>query len=346
MSETSILLEAHRRGLSNKARYNFDSDMRQWAAWRGHDDVLSAAQPFEVRSFILYCATTGFDQGPLKYTSISHLLSSIASLHTRVLEAQDPTKSVIVKSEMKRLRRDMGSTQGQALALRSDTDVPLPASSPTARHGKSIPSIAKLRASCDASTPRGLRDLVLLGLSEDLGRRNQDLHLFDCADITPRPDGRGDALIRRSKTDQRGEGKIKAVSARTMGDVQAWNTWRTENATEAGDALLVSIDQSKRLGDRLSPAGINYALRRIVVDALIAANADVTSDIAWQIANEVSSHSFRVGLAQDGVAANQDAREICDRGDWDQERRVLGYARNLSPTSGAVAKLRSLIPLK
>lgn len=343
---TSDLLEAHRRGLSDKARYNFDSDMRQWLAWRGQDDVLTASDPFEIRDFVLYCVTTGFDRGPLKLASISHLLSSIASLHVRVLEAPDPTKSIIVKGEMKHLRREIGKTQNQAVALRAEDDVPLPSWSSAHHHGIAIPAIAKLRATCDTATPRGLRDRVLLGLGEDLGRRNQDLHLFDGADITRRPDGRGDALIRRSKTDQRGEGKVKIVSARTMDDVEAWKGWKAENAPDAPDALLVGIDQTGKVGGRLSPEGINYVLRRIVIDAIMADRPSVTVEVAWEVAKEVSSHSFRVGLAQDGVAANEDVRDICDRGDWEQEVRVLAYSRNLYPASGAVARLRSLVPLR
>lgn len=341
-----VLISAHRRGLSDKARYNFDSDMRQWLAWRGHDDAFAGAAPFEVRDFVLYCATTGFDRGPLKLASISHLLSSIASLHVRVLGAPDPTKSIIVKGEMKRLRRELGTTQDQAVALRADADVPLPTWSLAHHHGIAVPSIARLRTSCDTTTPRSLRDRVLLGLGEDLGRRNQDFHLFDGADITRRSDGRGDALIRRSKTDQRGEGKIKIVSARTMDDVEAWKGWKAENAPEASDALLVGIDQTGKVGDRLSPSGINYVLRKIVVDAIMANRPEVTADVAWEIAKEVSSHSFRVGLAQDGVAANEDIRDICDRGDWEQEVRVLSYSRNLAPAAGAVARLRALVPLR
>lgn len=339
------MLEAHRRGLSDKARYNFDSDMRQWLAWRGHDNAFTAADAFEVRDFVLYCATTGFDRGPLKLASISHLLSSIASLHVRVLEMTDPTKSIIVKGEMKRLRREIGTPQDQAVALRAKDDVPLPTWSPAHHFGIAVPSIARLRASCGTTTPRGLRDRVLLGLGEDLGRRNQDFHLFDGSDITRRPDGRGDALIRRSKTDQRGEGRVKIISARTMDDVEAWKGWKAENAPEAADALLIGIDQTGKLGDRLSPEGINYVLRSIVVDAIVAEHPTLASEIAWKVAREVSSHSFRVGLAQDGVAANEDVRAICDRGDWEQEVRVLSYARNLEAADGAVARLRRLVPL-
>lgn len=340
------LLEAYRNGLSNKARYNFDSDMRQWLAWRGHGDAFIIADPSEVRDFVLYCATTGFDRGPLKLASVSHLLSSIASLHLRVLEAPDPTKSIIVKGEIKRLRRDLGTAQDQAVALRAEDDVPLPTWSQAHHLGIAIPSISKLRASCDTATPRGLRDRVLLDLGEDLGRRNQDIHLFDGSDITRRPDGRGDALIRRSKTDQRGEGRVKIISARTIDDAEAWKGWKAENAPEASDALLVTIDQTGRVGDRLSPSGINYVLRRIVVDAIMADHLNVTADDAWAVAKEVSSHSFRVGLAQDGVATNEDVRDICDRGDWEQEVRVLAYSRNLDPASGAVARLRELVPLQ
>lgn len=340
------MLEAHRRGLSDKARYNFDSDMRQWLAWRGHDGALATADPFEVRDFVLYCASTGFDRGALKLASISHLLSSIASLHVRVIDTSDPTKSIIVKGEMKRLRRENGTTQDQAVALRSVDNVQLPTWSSAHHHGIAVPSIAKLRASCDTTTPRGLRDRVLLGLGEDLGRRNQDFHLFDGVDIIRRPDSRGDALIRRSKTDQRGEGKVKIVSTRTMEDVEAWKGWKAENVPEASDALLVGIDQTGKFGDRLSPSGINYVLRRIVVDAIMADHPGVTADVAWEVAKEASSHSFRVGLAQDGVAANQDVRDICDRGDWEKEVRVLSYSRNLNPASGAVARLRALVPLR
>ena len=336
--------DAHRRGLSDKARYNFDSDMRQWSAWRAKN-ALDAAEPCEVRNFVIHVSTRGFVRGPLKYAAISHLLNSIASLHVRILEAPDPTKNIIVKAEMKKLRRGIGSAQDQAIALRAHHDVPLPSWSPEHIHGIAVPSISRLRARCDPSTPQGRRALVLLGLGEDLGRRNQDFHLFDCDDITRRPDGRGDALIRRSKTDQRGEGKVKIVSARTMGDVEAWKAWRAENAPEAGEALLVAIDQAGRLGKRLGSAGINYMLRRIVTDTIMAEDTNVTPKIAWSVAQEVSSHSFRVGLAQDGVAANEDARDICDRGDWEQERRVLTYARNLAPADGAVARLRTLVPL-
>lgn len=112
-------LTAHRLGLSDKARYNFDSG-----------------------------------RGPLKPASIAHLLSSLASLHVRVLEEQNPTKDVIVKSEIKRLRREMDTAQDQAVALRANHDVPLPASSTAKIIQITVPSIAKLHVTCDVATPR------------------------------------------------------------------------------------------------------------------------------------------------------------------------------------------------
>lgn len=339
-------LEAHRLGLSDKTRYNFDSDMRCWSVWRGFDETLTVANPYEVRDFVLHCATTGFDRGPLKPASIAHLLSSLASLHVRVLEAPDPTKDVIVKGEIRRLRRKLDTVQDQAIALRASHDVLLPASSPAHHLRMSVPSIAKLRASCDVATPRGLRDRVLLGLGEDLGRRSRDLHLFDVGDIVRRPDGRGDVIIRRSKTDQIGAGTTKIVSAHTMDDVVTWTVWRGKHATNVVDALLVSIDQTGRLGGRLSPWGINYSLRRIVVDAILASRPEASSDDAWTVAREVSSHSFRVGLAQDGVAANAEARELCDKGGWVDARRPLAYARNLESKHNAIARLRVLVSLR
>lgn len=338
------LIEAYRNGLSDKARYNFDSDMRQWNAWRGNEK-LEPASPHDVRDFVVHCAEVGFTRGPITHASISHILTSIAGLHRDVLGAPDPTKSIIVKSEIKRLRQTAGTLQSQAVALRSEHEVPLPASSPVHRHGIPIPSIARLKGSCDRATPRGLRDSVLLGVGQDLGRRSLDLHLFGHGHFTRRPDGQGDAFIQRSKTDQRGEGKTKIISRPTMDDIETWEEWKRKNGAADSDALLNSVDQNGAAGGRLSPSGIKYALRRIIVDALIR-DYDVTEAVAWEIAREVSSHSFRVGLAQDGVAANDHAEYIRDRGDWSQDKRVLAYARNLNPASGAIAQLRNLVPLQ
>jgi len=338
------LLEAYRNGLSDKARYNFDSDMRQWNAWRGNND-LEPTSPHDVRDFVIYCAEIGFTRGPLTHASISHILTSVAGLHREVLGAPDPTKSIIVKSEIKRLRQATGTLQSQAVALRSEHEVPLPASSPAHRYGIQIPSIAHLKESCDTTTARGQRDRVLLGIGQDLGRRSLDLHLFDRGHFTRRPDGQGNALIQRSKTDQRGEGKTKIISRPTMDDIEAWEEWKRENGAANSDALLNSVDQTGAVGDRLSPSGINYALRRIIVEVLLG-DHEIDDSVAWGIASEVSSHSFRVGLAQDGVASNDHSEDIRDRGYWSQDKRVLAYARNLNPASGAIAQLRNLVPLQ
>lgn len=339
------LLDAYRNGLSDKARYNFDSDMRQWKTWRGEDLAFSLSTATEVRDFIVHCSTVGFGRGPLSHSSIKHILTSLAGLHSQVLDVPDPTKSIIVKSEIQRLRRETGTNQDQAVALRSEEDVPLPLASAASKHGISIPSIARLKLSCDPTTARGLRDRVLLGIGQDLGRRNLDLHLFNHDDFSRRPDSRGNAAIRRSKTDQRGEGKVKIISRPTMDDIETWGSWKRENRAADSHALLNSVDQTGAVGDRLSPSGINYALRRIIVDILVR-DHEIDDAVAWDIASEVSSHSFRVGLAQDGVAANDHAEDIRNRGDWSQDKRVLAYARNLDPASGAVAQLRHLVPLK
>lgn len=337
-------LQAYRQSLSDKARYNFDSDMRQWISWCGNENI-KPASPQDVRDFVIHCSEIGFTRGPLTHASINHILTSIAGLHREVLGVTDPTKSIIVKSEIKRLRQATGTLQSQAVALRSKHEIPLPASSPAHRHGIPIPSIARLKETCNKTTARGLRDRVLLGIGQDLGRRNLDLHLFDHGHFTRRPDGRGNAFIQRSKTDQRGEGKTKIISRPTMDDIEAWKEWKRENGAVDSDALLNNVDQTGTVGSRLSPSGINYALRRIIVDVLVR-DHEIDDAVAWDVASEVSSHSFRVGLAQDGVAANDHAEDIRERGDWSQDKRVIAYARNLDPGAGAISQLRKLIPLR
>lgn len=340
------MLDAYRNSLSDKARYNFDSDMRRWLQWRHSDDLFVPSNPDEVRDFVIFCANVGFDRGTLTHKSILHILSSLAGLHTKVLEIEDPTKSIIVKSELKKLRREKGDNQKQAVALRASENVPFPSWCKARKHEIAIPSIARLKQSCGIKTARGLRDRVLLELGEDLGRRNLDFHLFNDDTFSRRSDGRGDVLIRRSKTDQRGEGRTKIIGRPTMDDIEGWVRLKGKNEKAGERPLLTRVNQDGSTGARLSKTGINYVLRQIVIDVLLEDYSEITREVATEIAQAVSSHSFRVGLAQDGIAGNHSGEEIRQKGDWTNDRRVIAYGRNLDPASGAVAKLRELIPLR
>lgn len=115
---------------------------------------------------------------------------------------------------------------------------------------------------------------------------------------------------------------------------------RVEEGNDAvdSDALLNGVDQTSAVGGRLSPSGINYALRRIIVDVLVP-DHDIDNAVAWDIASEVSSHSFRIGLSQDGIVGNVPATNIREQGDWAQGKQILAYTRNLNSSDGAVARL-------
>lgn len=162
------------------------------------------------------------------------------------------------------------------------------------------------------------RDRALFVLGWFGAMRRSELAALDVADVRETSKGI-EITIRRSKTDQAGEGATVAIYSQAHPDlcpVQVWRAWRVEldDAMALGidresDAAFPRVHQSGLLGRRLSGDSVSAAIERRALAAGIAA----------------SSHSLRGGFATAAGEAGKQERDIQAHGRWKSVQVVRGY---------------------
>lgn len=274
-AEIQDRLRAHLAGCSQGSRSAFEGMLSSWSA---SSDATFPATPTQIRDFIRAQAASGRAGRPLRPQSIRLMLRHLSNLHARILRVDDPTRHIIVTSEMKALFRKHGSLAKPTVPLRLKGDVadivsddPLPGS-----------IIAMLRALNGDDSPWALRARVILGLGADTGRSRSEYASIDIGHVVAMPDGTGTAFF---------GGAPRYLSAETMAFISAWLAWREAirpASTTPTDPLLVSIDQ------RRHPTG------RLTVDGYV----DVLREIMRQVGcgATVSGNSFQAGLKLDLAA--------------------------------------------
>jgi site-specific recombinase XerD len=332
--------EAWWYGAAANTRRAFAADMRAWGSFRrARGQPMIPAGAIDVRDFARSQVRAG-----LKASSIARHLASIAILHD-LGGLPSPTRDRVVTGEMKGIRREEGldgrGRRRQALPLRLKGEVgdiiadkPLPL------------SVMALLTTLDTTTVAGARDAVLLLLGTDLGRRRSEYAAMNVGDVREAGDGSGTMLIRRSKTDQSGEGRVKYLSPEAMAAIRTWLAVRAgtgERPLPPDAPLLSSVDRFGRVGGRLSDDGIRDVLLRIARRGLKLLQPDLDDAVIEDQCRGLSGHSLRVGFAQDLTAAGEGLAAICQAADWSSPAMPTRYAEALAARSGAVARLRRRI---
>jgi integrase len=141
-------------------------------------------------------------------------------------------------------------------------------------------------------------------------------------DIEFAPGGTATALIRRSKTDQLGEGAVLFLGASTVAALRAW----LDAAGIAEGAVFRAVKKAGRVsGDALHPAKLSPILKRLAERA----GLDATG---------VSGHSCRIGMAQDLMAAGNDTMAIQQAERWKTPLMPARYVERIAASRGAVAR--------
>ncbi|WP_334062892.1 tyrosine-type recombinase/integrase [Limimaricola cinnabarinus] len=160
-------------------------------------------------------------------------------------------------------------------------------------------------------TPWGLRNRAMLSLGYECLTRRSELVALRSEDLLWRDDGTLRVMIRRSKADPFGQGRIAFTSSRSRDLVDAWLAWRGPNI----DALFCPIYQGKAIQRSLSCTSV----KRLIKEAASAAGLDPS------IAADFSGHSLRVGAAQDLLRAGQDTASIMRAGGWKSVNVLARY---------------------
>lgn len=202
-------------------------------------------------------------------------------------------KSEYFKLQRKKLMRELGRRQRQALGLTKT-------------------KLEILESTCDLTTRRGLRDTLLLNLAYDTMRRRSELVELLIEDVEFDPsEGVGSILVRKSKSDQVGEGTMVPISSKTHGLIK---DWMNVTGLEEGP-ILRSIYKSGKLKGLLVPQEVARLLRMLATAAGFSA----------QEVSEISGHSTRVGAAQDMMSNGKSTAQIMRRGTWKSPRMVIRY---------------------
>ncbi len=165
----------------------------------------------------------------------------------------------------------------------------------------------------------GLRDAALILVASDALLRVSEVAALEVGDIDW---ASSTVTVRRSKTDQEGEGAVLYLGQPTLRRVR---TWLEASAIESGP-LFRPVAKGERVGDgALTPRSV----RRIIKARAEAAGLE----------GRVSGHSLRVGTAQSLAARGATVIEKQLAGRWQSPATPGHYARAELAGRGAVARL-------
>ena len=251
----------------------YRSDWRQFTAWCKVHGL--AALPADASTLVLYLTDSA---RTTKTSTLRRRLSSIAVAH-RTAGHPAPTESELVRAAWAGIRRTHGVAEHGKDAVLTDDIRPM---------------VATLG---DTLIGRRDRCLLLLGFASAL--RRSELVALDVDDVQDTADGLV-ITVRRSKTDQTGEGRqigIPYGSTPRTCPVRAYRSWLDVSWIDSGP-IFRPVDRHGRLGDtRLSDKAVAIIVKR----AAEAAGLDPT---------RFAGHSLRSGMATSAARAGATEAQI------------------------------------
>jgi len=171
---------------------------------------------------------------------------------------------------------------------------------------------------------RADRERAMLCMAYETLARRGELVALEVRDVEFWPNGTGQALIRRGKTDAEGQGRVAYLSRET---VKWLNIWLEHAKINEGPIYrrLIGRDQ---IGGALNPGSIAPIFKRVAQWIGMPA----------RFVAEVSGHSTRVGAAQDLAELDIDLAAITQAGGWKSSRMPLQYAEKISAARSAMAR--------
>ena len=236
--------------------------------------------------------------------TIGRRRASIAKVH-RMMKLTSPIASEEVALAARKMFRLIGRRQDQALGLTRGLK-------------------EKLLNACPNDL-RGLRDRALIATGYDTLCRRSELVELQFDDLKIRSDGSGTILVRKSKADQFGKGRLAYLSPETVIHLQ---DWFRASGLKAGP-----IFQRVSRGNLSNEPLHSYSAARILKDRAADAGLD------GEIISKLSGHSMRVGAAQDMASAGIDLGAIMHAGGWKSPDMVMRYIEHMDIQKSGMARL-------
>ena len=284
ISELDITAYAKKTTISRR------SDLNVWARWCR--DNGREPWPIETTTLIEFINAQGEIK---KLATVRRYLSTLSWLLTSQ-GVENIAKSQIVIKTLKALAIKIGSAQKQAVPL--------------------TPEIVGGLAH-DTNSLIGLRNAALLAVQFDLLARKSEIVNLDVECVSFLYNGGASILIRRSKTDQTGQGRLLAIRPAAADLLKKW----LKRAEIKSGAVFRAIDKYGNISPkRLSMAGFDYIIKNAA-------------------GKEFSGHSARVGMAQQLLRHKFSIAEIMNLGRWKSAEMVARYTANIAVTQSPIFRL-------
>jgi integrase len=257
------------------------------------------ADPKTIRAFIATQVQAG-----KKPATVKRYVATIARVHSAA-GLLNPCSSEAVKLGLRQMGRETSGRQDQA-------------------HPLGWKDIKEFIESAGEGL-RADRERAMLCVAYETLARRGELVALEVRDIDFHPDGTGQALIRRGKTDLEGQGRTAYLSRET---VRWLKIWIAHAQIEDGTLFRRLIGRNQIGGGALNAGSIAAIFKRVARWIGMPA----------RLVAEVSGHSTRVGAAQDLAELDIDLAAITQAGGWKSTRMPLQYAEKINAARSGMAR--------
>jgi integrase len=256
------------------------------------------ARPKTIRAFIEDRVAAG-----KKPATIKRYVATIARAHIAA-GLLNPCSSEAVRLGLKKMGRDTSARQDQA-------------------HPLGWKDIKEFIESAGEGL-RADRERAMLCVAYETLARRSELVALKVRDIDLHPDGTGQALIRRGKTDAEGQGRVAYLSRETVRWLKVW----LEHAGIEEGAVFRRLVGQNQVGGPLNPGSVAPIFKRVAQ----------WIGMPERFVEQVSGHSTRVGATQDLAALDIDLAAITQAGGWKSTRMPLQYAEKINAARSGMAR--------
>jgi integrase len=256
------------------------------------------AAPKTIRAFIEDRVKAG-----KKPATVKRYVATIASVHIAG-GLLNPCSSEAVRLGLKKMGRETSARQDQA-------------------HPLGWKDIKEFIESAGEGL-RADRERAMLCVAYETLARRGELAALEVREIDFHPDGTGQALIRRGKTDAEGQGRVAYLSRETVKWLKIW----LEHSKITERAVFRRLTGRNQVGGPLNHGSVAPIFKRVAQWIGMPA----------RVVGKVSGHSTRIGAAQDLAALDIDLAAITQAGGWKSTRMPLQYAEKINAGRSGMAR--------
>ena len=285
-----------RASVAPETRRAYASRLKRFFTWCETEGV-STAFPTSPEVLAAYVASLA-DSGAAPAT-VEQILAAIAAAH-RAEGIPSPTDSLLVKKTLKGYRREHGAA-------------------PRKKDAATVEVVRMLLDATRGDTTKGIRDAAILALGFAGAFRRSELSALNIEDLKWTVRNGEEILIlnvRRSKTDQEGQGMVKAIFPgrdEAASPTSLLKRWLSLVEPQEGPLFRRILKSGLVTHERLSA----QSMRLVVLQAASAAGLSL----------DLSAHSLRIGFVTTAIRQGKTERSIMNQTGHRSVQTLRGYFR-------------------